>query len=207
MAEEKYEHKEVELKWQKYWAYNQIFKAIDQDKRPKFYAMDMFAYPSGDGLHTGHPRSYTATDIFARYYRMKGYNVMRPVGWDAFGLPAENYAIKKGVHPSQTTKDNIANFTRQVKAFGFAYDWDREVNTSDSNYYKWTQWIFKVLYDNGYAYQKEAYANWCSGCQTVLANEQVNDGKCDRCGTQVEQKKLKQWFFRIRILPKSCWKD
>ncbi len=197
MAEGRYEHKEVELKWQKYWAKEQTFRVVNGDKRPKFYAMDMFAYPSGDGLHTGHPRSYTATDIFARYYRMKGYNVMRPVGWDAFGLPAENYAIKKGVHPSQTTKDNIANFTRQVKAFGFAYDWDREVNTSDSNYYKWTQWIFKVLYDNGYAYQKEAYANWCSGCQTVLANEQVNDGKCDRCGTQVEQKKLKQWFFRI----------
>ncbi len=197
MAEEKYDHKLIEPKWQKYWADNQIFKAIDGDKKAKYYALDMFAYPSGDGLHTGHPRSYTATDIFARYYRMKGYNVMRPIGWDAFGLPAENYAIKKGVHPSKTTADNIANFTRQVKSFGFAYDWGREVNTADPNYYKWTQWVFKVLYDNGLAYQKEAYANWCPKDQTVLANEQVVNGCCDRCGAQVEQKKLKQWFFKI----------
>ncbi len=197
VAEEKYNHKLIEPKWQKYWADNQIFKAIDGDKKAKYYALDMFAYPSGDGLHTGHPRSYTATDIFARYFRMKGYNVMRPIGWDAFGLPAENYAIKKGVRPSKTTAENIVNFTRQVKSFGFAYDWDREVNTADPYYYKWTQWVFKVLYDNGLAYQKEAYANWCPKDQTVLANEQAVNGCCDRCGTQVEQKKLKQWFFKI----------
>lgn len=194
---EKYEHKQIEAKWQKYWEEHQTFKAVVGDKRKKFYALDMFAYPSGDGLHTGHPRSYTATDIFARMYRMKGHNVLRPIGWDAFGLPAENYAIKKGVHPATTTQENIANFTRQVKSLGFAYDWDREVNTSDPNYYKWSQWLFKVLYDNGLAYQKDAYANWCPKDQTVLANEQVVDGCCERCGTQVEQKKMKQWFFAI----------
>lgn len=194
---EKYDHKQIEPKWQKYWEEHQTFKAVDGDKRKKYYALDMFAYPSGEGLHTGHPRSYTATDIFARYYRMKGYNVMRPIGWDAFGLPAENYAIKKGVHPAITTKENIANFTRQVKSFGFAYDWNREVNTSDPSYYKWTQWLFKTLYDNGLAYQKEAEVNWCPKDQTVLANEQVVNGCCERCGTQVEQKRLKQWFFKI----------
>ena len=197
MAEEKYDHKIIEPKWQKYWAEAQVFEAIDGDKRPKFYALDMFAYPSGEGLHAGHPRSYTATDIFARYYRMKGYNVLRPVGWDAFGLPAENYAIKVGKPPAETTKANIARFTEQLKSFGFAYDWEREINTSAPNYYKWTQWVFKVLYDNGYAYQKEAYANWCPKDQTVLANEQVVSGCCERCGTQVEQKKMKQWFFKI----------
>lgn len=195
--ENKYDHKQIESKWQKYWEEHQTFKAVDGDKRPKFYALDMFAYPSGEGLHTGHPRSYTATDIFSRYYRMKGYNVLRPIGWDAFGLPAENYAIKVGKPPAETTKENIAHFTEQVKSFGFAYDWDREVNTSEPSYYKWTQWVFKVLYDNGLAYQKEAYANWCPKDQTVLANEQVVNGCCERCGTQVEQKKLKQWFFKI----------
>ncbi|MFH0905399.1 MAG: class I tRNA ligase family protein, partial [bacterium] len=197
MAEGKYDHKQIEPKWQKYWEENQTFRAIDGDKRPKFYALDMFAYPSGEGLHAGHPRSYTATDIFARYYRMKGCNVLRPIGWDAFGLPAENYAIQIGKPPTETTQANVVRFTQQVKSFGFAYDWDREVNTANPSYYKWTQWVFKVLYDNGLAYQREAYANWCSKDQTVLANEQVVNGCCERCGTQVEQKKLKQWFFKI----------
>lgn len=195
--EGKYDHKQIEPKWQKYWEENQTFVANDSDKRPKFYALEMFAYPSGDGLHVGHPRSYTAVDIFARYYRMKGFNVMEPIGWDSFGLPAENYAIKKGVHPAETTKANIANFTRQLKSLGLAYDWSREVTASDPAYYKWTQWVFKTLYDNGLAYRKEAYANWCPKDQTVLANEQVVNGCCERCGTQVEQKKLKQWFFKI----------
>lgn len=195
--ENKYDHKAIEPKWQKYWEEKGTFKAIDGDKRPKFYALDMFAYPSGDGLHAGHPRSYTATDIFARYYRMKGFNVLRPIGWDAFGLPAENYAIKVGKPPAETTRANIIRFTGQVKAFGFAYDWSREIDTSIPDYYKWTQWIFRVLYENGYAYQKEAYANWCPKDQTVLANEQVVNGCCERCGARVEQKKLKQWFFKI----------
>ena len=191
-----YQPKQIEPRWQRFWADNQVFKAEIDDQRPKKYCLDMFAYPSGDGLHVGHPRSYTATDIFTRYYRMKGFNVMRPVGWDAFGLPAENYAIKVGKHPQQTTDANIANFTRQLKSFGFYYDWDREIKTSDPNYYKWTQWIFKVLYDNGYAYQKEAYANWCPSCQTVLANEQVVDGKDERTGYPVVQKPLEQYFFK-----------
>ena len=197
VAIKKYNHQKVERKWQKFWAANQSFKAVDNDNRPKFYALDMFAYPSGDGLHVGHPRGYTATDILARYHRMLGLNVMRPVGWDAFGLPAENYAIQVGQPPAKLTKANIARFSQQVKALGFAYDWDREISTADPNYYKWTQWIFKTLYDNGYAYQKEAYANWCPKDQTVLANEQVIDGRCYRCDTEVEQKKLKQWFFKI----------
>jgi len=197
VAEEKYDHKIIEPKWQKYWTEAQVFKAIDGDRRPKFYALDMFAYPSGEGLHAGHPRSYTATDIWARYRRMRGDNVLRPIGWDAFGLPAENYAIKVGKPPAETTAANITRFTKQLKSFGFAYDWEREINTSEPSYYKWTQWIFKTLYDNGYAYQKEAYANWCPKDQTVLANEQVVNGCCERCGTQVEQKKLKQWFFKI----------
>jgi len=194
---DKYDHKQIEPKWQKYWEERQTFKAVDGDKAHKFYALDMFTYPSGDGLHTGHPRGITATDIFTRYYRMKGYNVLHPIGWDAFGLPAENYAIKIGQPPAETTKKNIARFTQQMKSFGFAYDWSREVNTADPSYYKWTQWVFKVLYDNGLAYQKEAYANWCPKDQTVLANEQVVNGCCERCGSQVEQKKLKQWFFKI----------
>src|SRR5690606_19166044 len=154
-------------------------------------------YPSGDGLHTGHPRSYTATDIFARYYRMQGFDVLHPVGWDAFGLPAENYAIKKGIHPAETTETNVARFTEQLKSLGYSYDWGGEINTSKPDYYKWTQWLFKVLFDNGLAYQKEGYVNWCPKDQTVLANEQVVAGCCERCGTEIEQKKMNQWFFKV----------
>ena len=161
------------------------------------YVLDMFSYPSGDGLHTGHPRSYTATDIFARYYRMQGFDVLHPVGWDAFGLPAENYAIKKGIHPAETTETNVARFTEQLKSLGYSYDWGGEINTSKPDYYKWTQWLFKVLFDNGLAYQKEGYVNWCPKDQTVLANEQVVAGCCERCGTEIEQKKMNQWFFKV----------
>ncbi|MBN2585036.1 leucine--tRNA ligase [Patescibacteria group bacterium] len=193
----KYSHQKIERKWQKFWATQQIFKATADNHHPKYYALDMFAYPSGDGLHVGHPRGYTATDILARYHRMLGHNVMRPVGWDAFGLPAENYAIKIGQPPAKLTKANIVRFSKQVKSLGFAYDWNRELNTADPSYYKWTQWIFKILYDNGYAYQKEACVNWCPKDKTVLANEQVVDGCCYRCGAVVEQKNLKQWFFKI----------
>ncbi len=181
----------------KRWEEAGIFQAQDESEKPKKYILDMFPYPSGDGLHVGHVESYTGSDIIARYYRMKGYNVLHPVGWDAFGLPAENYAIKKGVHPQETTDANIENFTRQIKSLGFSYDWSREINTSSSEYYKWTQWLFLKLYEKGLAYKKKAKANWCSSCKTVLANEQVIDGACERCGSQVTQKELEQWFFKI----------
>lgn len=193
-----YSPKIIEPKWQKYWDKKKLFKADDKDsKRPKFYCLDMFPYPSGAGLHVGHVESYTATDIYSRFMRMNGYNVLHPQGWDAFGLPAENYAIKTKVHPKITTKKALTNFKRQIKSMGFSYDWDREINTSDPEYYKWTQWIFLELYKNGLAYQKKAPVNWCESCQTVLAREQVIDGKCERCGNIVIQKNLTQWFFKI----------
>ncbi len=195
-----YNHQEIEKKWQKIWEENKPFAfAIDGEnaKKPKFYALDMFPYPSGDGLHMGHPRGYIATDILSRYKRAKGFNVLHPMGWDAFGLPAENYAIKTGIYPSQTTQKSIANFTKQLKSIGFSFDWSREVNTSSPEYYRWTQWIFIQLFKAGLAYQKEAPVNWCPSCQTVLANEQVKDGLCERCGSKVQQKLLKQWFFKI----------
>jgi leucyl-tRNA synthetase len=195
MAKSGFNHKKVEKKWQKLWETEKIFEV--KEKGDKFYILDMFAYPSGEGLHVGHPRGYTASDILAKYYMMQGKNVLHPFGWDAFGLPAENYAIKVGTHPSKTTAKNIVNFTKQLKSFGFGYDWSREINTSEPEYYKWTQWLFKVLYDNGYAYQKEAHVNWCPKDQTVLANEQVVAGCCERCGAQVEQKNMNQWFFKI----------
>jgi leucyl-tRNA synthetase len=195
---EKYDPKIIEPKWQKYWEKEAINKADDKDnKRPKFYCLDMFPYPSGDGLHVGHPEGYTATDIYCRFMHMNGYNVLHPMGWDAFGLPAENYAIKKGIHPKETTTKNIARFKKQIQSLGFSYDWDRELNTSDPSYYKWTQWLFLELYKKGLAYQKKAPVNWCDSCQTVLAREQVVDGKCERCKNIVVQKELKQWFFKI----------
>lgn len=193
----KYEHKQIDRKWQQYWEEQSIFDAMRTTGREKKYVLDMFSYPSGDGLHTGHPRSYTATDIFSRYYRMKGYDVLHPVGWDAFGLPAENYAIKVGTHPAETTAKNIERFRSQLKSLGFSYNWKGEINTSDPSYYKWTQWLFKTLFDAGLAYQKEGYVNWCPKDKTVLANEQVTDGCCQRCGTVIEQKKMNQWFFSI----------
>lgn len=192
-----YDHKKIESKWQKYWEQEQVFYVNEKSKKPKFYMLDMFAYPSGEGLHVGHPRGYTASDILAKYYMMQGHNVLHPFGWDAFGLPAENYAIKIGTHPRETTSKNIKNFKRQLISFGFGYDWSREINTSTPEYYKWTQWVFKILYDNGLAYQKKSYVNWCPKDKTVLANEQVVQGCCERCGTSVEQKKMNQWFFKI----------
>ena len=192
-----YNPKNFEQKWQEFWEKEKIFKAADTDKRPKFYCLDMFPYPSGAGLHIGHVESYTATDIYSRFMRMNGCNVLHPEGWDAFGLPAENYAIKTGVHPKITTENAIKNFKRQIKSLGFGYDWEREINTSSLEYYKWTQWLFLQMYKNGLAYQKKAAVNWCESCQTVLAREQVLNGKCERCGKNVIQKELKQWFFRI----------
>src|SRR3989344_5890816 len=193
---EKYNHKEIEKKWQEKWEADQLYKAPVKPKNKK-YILDMFPYPSGAGLHVGHPEGYTATDILTRYFRMKGFDVLHPMGWDAFGLPAENYAIKEGIHPAESTQKNIDRFREQIKSIGLSYDWSREVNTSEPDYYRWTQWLFLQLYKKGLAYKKEAYVNWCPKDQTVLANEQVVDGCCERCGTKVIQKLLSQWFFKI----------
>ena len=195
--EQSYNHKEIEKKWQEIWEKKNIFKADDNSKKPKKYVLDMFPYPSAAGLHVGHPEGYTATDIYSRYLRMNGYEVIHPMGWDAFGLPAENYAIQINVHPKKSIAGNIKTFSRQIKSFGFSYDWDREINTSDPEYYKWSQWFFLLLYKNGLAYKKKAPVNWCESCKTVLANEQVIDGKCERCKNEVVQKDLEQWFFKV----------
>ncbi len=194
---ENYDHQAIEKKWQDKWFSSNLFEAKDNDDREKYYVLDMFPYPSGAGLHVGHPEGYTATDIIARYKRMKGFNVLHPMGWDAFGLPAENYAIKTQVHPEESTLGNIQNFKRQIQELGFSYDWNRELATCLPDYYKWTQWFFAFLYKNDLAYKKEAPVNWCNDCHTVLANEQVVNGKCERCKHEVIRKKLAQWFFKI----------
>jgi leucyl-tRNA synthetase len=193
----KYEPAVVEPKWQQYWEQNKTFKVLEDTSKPKFYCLDMFPYPSGAGLHVGHPEGYTATDILCRYKRMAGFNVLHPMGWDAFGLPAEQYAIQHGTHPSTTTQANINNFRRQIKALGFSYDWDREVDTTDPGYYKWTQWIFLQLYKKGLAYIAEVPVNWCPELGTVLANEEVIDGKSERGGFPVIRKPMRQWMLRI----------
>ena len=194
----RYEPLAIEQKWQDIWATEHAYAAVDGDtSRPKLYATEMFPYPSGAGLHVGHVRNFTIVDVLARFYRQQGYNVLRPIGWDTFGLPAENYAIKTGESPKKTTAQNIANFKRQYQRLGMAVDWDREINTSDPEYYHWTQWCFEQLFKAGLAYQKESYQWWCPVDKTVLANEQVEGGKCWRCGAEVEKKKMKQWFFKI----------
>lgn len=192
-----YDFATIEAKWQKYWDQNKTFKAVLDTSKPKYYALDMFPFPSGDGLHVGHPEGYTATDIMSRYKRMNGFNVLHPMGWDSFGLPAENYAMKTGTHPDITTKKNIATFTRQLKALGFSYDWDREIATSNVDYYRWTQWIFVQLYNKGLAYEAEMNVNWCPNLGTVLANEEVIDGKSEVGGHPVIQTKMNQWVLRI----------
>jgi len=192
-----YQPQEIEKKWQDFWDGKGLNKAEDLGKKPKFYCLDMFPYPSGAGLHVGHPKGYTATDIICRYKRMQGFNVMHPMGWDAFGLPAENYAIKTKIHPDKSTHQNIERFREQIKSLGFSYDWTREVDTSNPEYYKWTQWFFLFLYKQGLAYKAKAPVNWCPKCQTVLANEQAQNGRCDRCNSEVAQKDLEQWFFKI----------
>lgn len=198
MASVPYDHQAVEKKWQDSWYASDAFAApTTAGKGTKAYILDMFPYPSGDGLHVGHPEGYTASDIFSRYLRMQGKAVLHPMGWDAFGLPAENYAIKTGTHPAETTKKNIANFKRQIQSLGFSYDWSREVNTTDPAYYKWTQWIFLKLFEHGLAYEAEAPINWCPKDKTGLANEEVVGGKCDRCGTVVEKKNIRQWLVKI----------
>ena len=195
-----YPFSETEPKWQKYWAENKTFAVTEDPSFPKekrAYVLDMFPYPSGAGLHVGHPEGYTATDIYCRYLRMNGFNVLHPMGFDSFGLPAENYAIQTGTHPAITTEKNINTFRRQIKSLGFCYDWDREISTCDPKYYHWTQWIFEKLYEKGLAYESQAPINWCPHCKTGLANEEVKDGKCDRCGAQVEKKNIRQWVLKI----------
>ncbi|MEX0661743.1 MAG: leucine--tRNA ligase [Balneolaceae bacterium] len=192
-----YDPSVIESKWQKYWLNNKTFKTGTDKEKPKYYILDMFPYPSGSGLHVGHPEGYTATDILARYKRMKGFNVLHPIGWDAFGLPAEQYAVKTGTHPRVTTEKNINHFRNQLQRLGFSYDWDREVNTTDPDYYKWTQWIFLKLYNKGLAYEDEAPVNWCPELGTVLANEEVIDGKSEVGGFPVIRKPMRQWVLKI----------
>ncbi|MBR7064537.1 MAG: leucine--tRNA ligase, partial [Treponema sp.] len=196
----KYPFETIEPKWQAFWEKNKTFSVQEDENIPKEkrrYVLDMFPYPSGAGLHVGHPEGYTATDIYCRYLRMNGYNVLHPMGYDAFGLPAENYAIKTGTHPSITTSQNIAHFTKQIKALGFSYDWDRCVITSEKDYYKWTQWIFLKLYKKGLAYETDSPINFCPSCKTGLANEEVKEGKCERCGAIVSKKNVRQWVLKI----------
>ena len=192
-----YNHKNIEKKWQDYWEANKVFKTTDHSDKPKYYVLDMYPYPSGAGLHVGHPLGYIATDIIARFKRHKGFNVLHPMGWDAFGLPAEQYAIKTGTHPSKTTRENVKNFKRQIKMLGFSYDWDREINTTDPEYYKWTQWIFIQLYNKGLAYEAEVPVNWCPELKAVLANEEVVDGKSDIGGHPVLRVPMRQWMLKI----------
>ena len=193
-----YDHKSIENKWQKFWSENQTFKSEDiSTNKPKYYVLDMFPYPSGAGLHVGHALGYVATDIVARYKRMKGFNVLHPMGWDAFGLPAEQYAIKTGTHPKETTHQNVSNFKKQINSLGFSYDWSREINTTDPNYYKWTQWIFMQLYNKGLAYEQEVAVNWCPELKAVLANEEVVNGKSDIGGHPVVRLPMRQWILKI----------
>ncbi|MEE3332628.1 MAG: leucine--tRNA ligase [Myxococcota bacterium] len=192
-----YDPKTIEPRWQNYWLENETFRAELDPSKQKYYVLDMFPYPSGDGLHVGHPEGYTATDILARYKRMRGFNVLHPMGWDAFGLPAEQYAIKTGTHPRETTQKNINNFKRQIRSLGFSYDWSREIDTTDPKYYRWTQWIFQQLYERGLAYEAEVAVNWCPALGTVLANEEVIDGKSERGDHPIERLPMRQWMLAI----------
>ena len=206
----KYPFESIEPKWQAYWEKNKTFKVTEDTKfesAKRRYVLDMFPYPSAQGLHVGHPEGYTATDIYCRYLRMNGYNVLHPMGYDAFGLPAENYAIKTGTHPATTTNANIEHFTQQIKALGFSYDWDRCVSTCTPDYYHWTQWIFLQLYKKGLAYEAETPINWCPSCLTGLANEEVKEGRCDRCGTSVTRKTIRQWILKITAYAERLLED
>ena len=203
-----YNFSAIEKKWQAYWLANKTFKCDGRDdSKQKFYCLDMFPYPSGAGLHVGHPEGYTATDILCRYKRMKGFNVLHPMGWDAFGLPAEQYAVETGTHPEVTTKKNVDRFREQIRMLGFSYDWDREVNTTDPKYYKWTQWIFEQLYRKGLAYVAEVPVNWCPALGTVLANEEVIDGRSERGNHPVERRPMRQWMLKITEYAERLLKD
>ena len=192
-----YNHREVETKWQRIWDEEKAFKTSDDYSKPKYYALVEFPYPSGQGLHVGHPRPYTALDIVSRKRRMQGYNVLFPMGWDAFGLPTENYAINNHIHPKVVTKNNVERFKGQLHALGYSFDWDREINTTDVGYYKWTQWIFLKLFQAGLAYKAEMPINWCTSCKVGLANEEVVNGVCERCGSEVVRKVKSQWMLKI----------
>ncbi len=203
-----YNHQEIEAKWQKYWADNKTFRTGTDKNKPKFYALDMFPYPSGAGLHVGHPEGYTATDILSRYKRAQGFNVLHPMGWDAFGLPAEQYAMDTGNDPAEFTAENIANFKRQINSLGFSYDWEREVNTTDPNFYKWTQWIFTKLYEKGLAYEAEVAVNWVEELGTAIANEEVlPDGTSERGGYPVVRKPMRQWMLKITAYAERLLED
>jgi len=193
-----YDHLTIEKKWQSYWNKKKIYATEENLNKPKMYVLDMFPYPSGDGLHVGHPRGYIATDVYSRFKRMQGFNVLHPMGWDAFGLPAENYAIKNKIHPAEAVKRNILRFKKQLSIIGLSYDWTKEVDTTDPKYYKWTQWIFLQIFKKGLAYESFEPINWCPSCKTGLANEDVEDGKCERCSTVIEKKPMKQWVLKIR---------
>ena len=194
-----YNHKAIEKKWHDKWQENPVNPRFrdNGEKKEKYYCLDMFPYPSGNGLHVGHWRGYVISDVWSRYKLQQGYYIVHPMGWDAFGLPAENYAIKMGVHPAKSTAENVANIKRQINEIAALYDWDMEVNTTDPNFYKWTQWIFVKMFKEGLAYEKEFPINWCPSCKTGLANEEVVNGKCERCGTDVTKKNLRQWMLRI----------
>ena len=202
-----YNFSAIEKKWQKFWLEHKTFKTPNESAKPKFYCLDMFPYPSGAGLHVGHPEGYTATDILCRYKRMKGFNVLHPMGWDAFGLPAEQYAVETGTHPAITTKKNVDRFREQIRALGFSYDWDREVNTTDPKYYRWTQWIFEQLYKKGLAYVAEVPVNWCPALGTVLANEEVIDGRSERGNHPVIRRPMRQWMLKITAYAERLLKD
>ncbi|MEE0061192.1 MAG: leucine--tRNA ligase, partial [Acutalibacteraceae bacterium] len=193
----RYDHKSIEPKWQQIWEEKGVFHAEDNSDKEKFYALIEFPYPSGQGLHVGHPRPYTALDIVSRKRRLQGYNVLYPIGWDAFGLPTENYAIKNHIHPRIVTEQNVARFKKQIQALGISFDWSKEINTTDPEYYKWTQWIFLQLFKKGLAYKKEMSVNWCTSCKCVLANEEVVNGVCERCGSEVVHKVKSQWMLKI----------
>ncbi|HNW32372.1 MAG TPA: leucine--tRNA ligase, partial [Caldisericia bacterium] len=202
-----FDFKAIESKWQKYWDGNKIYRTTNDPGKKKLYCLDFFPYPSGSGLSVGHCRNYIPSDVYSRYFRMVGYNVLHPMGWDSFGLPAENYAIQMGIHPEATTAKNTANYKRQMTLIGTSYDWEREINSSDPDYYKWTQWFFLLLFERGLAYQNYGAQWWCPECKTVLANEQAEGGVCWRCGSQVERKDLKQWFFKITDYAERLEKD
>lgn len=207
-----YQPNSIESKWQELWKKNETFKAsnppFNGEAPKKAYVLDMFPYPSGAGLHVGHPKGYIASDVLSRYLKNKGYNVLHPMGWDAFGLPAENYAIKTGTHPRITTENNIATYKRQLSSIGFAFDWSREIDTTDPAYYKWTQWIFLKLFEAGLAFEQDLPINYCPNCKTGLANEEVlSDNTCERCGAKVERRKLRQWVLRITDYADRLLKD
>lgn len=202
-----YQHRIIEKKWQAYWDENKTFKTMEREGNPKFYALDMFPYPSGQGLHVGHPEGYTATDVIARMKRAQGYDVLHPMGWDAFGLPAEQYALDTGNPPAEFTATNVANFKRQIKELGFSYDWDREINTTDPDFYKWTQWIFSKLYEKGLAYEEEVAVNWCPALGTVLSNEEVIDGVSERGGHPVYRRPMRQWVLKITAYAERLLED